>query len=270
MSTETLPPPPASATPPRRRWPRALLVSLVVVAVVAGAVLTTMVVAALSGRSGDTTREVVAEPVDVVEVDVSSGDVEVTAGSDDHVEVTATRRWSLWGEPTVTTEVEGGRLRVAGDCRGWFVTWCSTSVRVEVPADVVVVADSEAGSVEVRGTDADVEARSAAGNITVADVAGDVTLRTAAGSIDASGLTGDRVEARTSAGNVTILAERAPQQVEAVSDAGSVDVVLPDGPYDVDADTSVGAVDVDVVSDPSAERSVFAHTSAGNVMVRGH
>ena len=269
MSTDTLPPQTSAPPPQRRRWSRPLVVVLVTIAIAAGLLLATMTLAALAGRTTDTSREVVTAPVDTLEIDVESGRVVVEAGDSDDIEVTATRRWALWAQPTVSTEVLGGTLRVAGDCPAWFVSWCETSVRVRAPEDVTVVADSDAGTIDVRGTAADVDASTSAGNITVDDVAGAVALHTSAGSIDARGLHGDSIEARTSAGNVTLDVESAPRRIEAESDAGSVDVAVPDGSYDVLADTSVGQVRVDVVSDPSADRTILARTSAGNVTVRG-
>ena len=269
MSTATAPPQrPPVAPPPRRRWPWVLVALVVLLGLAAAAVVVTSVIGAVGGRTTSTTRTVVDDPVDVVEVDVEAGPVVVEPGDGDTVELVATRRWTVWGDPTVEHTVRDGRLRVEGRCTAWFTPWCETGVRLSVPRDVTVTLSTEAGSIEVRDLTGDVTASSSAGSVRLTDVTGDVDLETSAGSIDARGLDSERVEARSSAGGVTVVTDTAPDRVVAATNAGSVEVVVPDETYDVDADTSAGSVTVDVVSDPSASRSIEARSDAGRVTVR--
>ena len=87
------------------------------------------------------------------------------------------------------------------------------------------------------------------------------------GSIDASDLAVTAFSATTSSGSVRPTLSRAPERATAETSSGSIQLTVPDMPYHVDAGTSAGQVRIDVRDDPSASRSISAHTSSGDVTV---
>jgi DUF4097 and DUF4098 domain-containing protein YvlB len=110
--------------------------------------------------------------------------------------------------------------------------------------------------------------RLVAGTVTVKDLSGDLTIATTAGAIDASGLRGQRVEARTEAGAVTLKHLTPPLQATARTEAGTVTVHVPgSAAYAVDASSTAGESAVRVPTDPASAHRITALSEAGDVTV---
>jgi hypothetical protein len=79
-----------------------------------------------------------------------------------------------------------------------------------------------------------------------------------------------RVQAESTAGQVTVSNLVPPEQVTARSTAGRVVVEVPDDgtAYQVEAQATSGPGDVDVLTDPQSPRRIVADSSAGAVEVR--
>jgi hypothetical protein len=182
----------------------------------------------------------------------ADGDVRIDVGTGTDVQVTERIRHAI-GRPRVeeTSTPDGVALR--GNCP-WYASNCSVDFVVTVPASISVDVDSSAG------------------NVTVAGLAGSARLHSSAGDVRASGLRGEQVEARSSAGDVTLGFDAPPTTVIAHSSAGDVEIRLPDieGGYQVHANTSAGDEKVDVANDPASGRRIDATSSAGDVTIRSN
>jgi hypothetical protein len=152
-----------------------------------------------------TERFVVAEPVQKVIVASDAGDVDVVATDTDRITISQTMRW-LTHEPSPERTIAEGVLRLDDACGGWAVFRCETDYRIEVPRDLAVEVDVDAGNVSVSG------------------VAGSVSLRSDAGDLEATGLASAQVKATTDAGHVELAFAAAPTAIEAASDAGDVTI----------------------------------------------
>jgi hypothetical protein len=211
-----------------------------------------------------------AASVDVVDIDVGNGSVEVTAGDVDRITVHAHISDGL--RATGHDErIEGNRLVLESSCPLFLSNFCSVDYDVLVPADVDVRASMINGHLDVVGTTGSVEASSDNGGITLVDVDGDVELRSDNGSLAADGLVADTVTASTSNGTIDLGFVRAPTFVDADSDNGSIELRLPQvsGGYRVDMDTLNGSTELGVATDPASDRHITADTSNGDIRVRG-
>jgi hypothetical protein len=188
---------------------------------------------------------------DSVSVRSDCGSVKVRAGAAGAVSVHSFVRRSFQ-KPTVTATEGVGTTTLNVVCPWWSWGVGSTvDVAVDVPAPSNVAIGTSAGDVEVDG------------------ISGTLSLETSAGSVDAAGLTSSRVSAHSSAGDVQLAFTTAPRQVDATSSAGDITVRLPHAgvSYRVDARSSGGSTDVRVPTDPAANRTIQAHSSAGDVNV---
>jgi hypothetical protein len=206
------------------------------------------------GPVGQTRTELLstASGTGAVRIDNGCGSVQVREGAAGVVSTRARITARFGSSPRVASREEGGRVVVSTDCGRPFGG--SVALTVEVPPGASLDAHSSAGAVEARG------------------LSGVLTLNSSAGSVSGAGLRSREVEARSSAGSVTLrwADDADPRRVSAESSAGSVSVLLPDvagTAYRVDADSSAGSTTVDVRTDPSSSREVRAHSSAGSVTV---
>jgi hypothetical protein len=215
-------------------------------------------------------RTFAADGVAVLDVDVASGSVDVTAADVD--EITVEARVSRGLRPTGHDErLEGDRLVLSATCPLWLSEFCSVHYDVTVPPEVEVRAHVGDGRLQVIGTSGPVEASTGNGSVTLVDVEGDADLHSGNGSIDADGMVADVVTADTENGSIDLGFVAAPTSVTADSSNGSVEVRLPevDGGYRVDMDTDNGSTDLAVATDPASGRHVTATSDNGDVRVLG-
>src|SRR5690606_34368366 len=215
----------------------------------------------------------IGEPFERVEVDVNAGRIVIEAAPDGSASLTAETEAALTSSAEVTHEVVDGRLIVSGDCnRGiWLVGGfqCRTSVTLQVPADVEVVAKSSAGSVSIAGLTGAADIESSAGSVRVNNHTGPLRAHSSAGGVEVSGLQTDDAEITSSAGGVDVEATTPPRNLVVSSSAGGVTVTLPGGQaYNLTAETSAGSTNVEVPTDPDSPYRVEARSSAGGVTVR--
>ncbi len=191
-------------------------------------------------------------PVERVEIDVIGGDVEVLARPRQRAVRTSRETKSFLGSATVTEELHGGVLHLRARCDLGFIGTCETNYRVEVPPGVSV------------------HTRSIAGDVLITGVEGDIDVRTTSGDIEMSGLRSRKTRAKSTAGEVTIGVRRVPDRLQARTTAGDVKLVVPAGTYSVEVDTGAGDDTVSgVIDDPAAGHAITARTTAGDVTIRG-
>ena len=164
-----------------------------------------------------------------------------------------------------------GTLRLSSSCPFIFEDQCEVSYEIQVPSGTLVRARSSAGDVVAEDLIASrpVELHSSAGDVIAVDVSAPaIQLSTGAGDVQARGLRSDRVQAESSAGDVVVSMRSPARRLLADSSAGDVDVLVPDRAYRLDATSSAGDVDaVELRTDPGSDRSITAHSSAGDVHV---
>lgn len=180
-----------------------------------------------------------------------AGDVRIGAGPDGSAQTARVLRWTGDAKPEITDEVVGDTLRI--------------TVRCPEAADGGQSAVDIMATLPAGGT---VETAVGTGDITIDGLAGQQSLTTAAGDVLGIGLRADRVEARSSAGEITLRFAVAPSRVQVSGVAGDVQVVLPDGDaYVVEGGSETGEVMVTVAQDAAAGRRITASTGSGDVMV---
>lgn len=219
-------------------------------------------------HSSDTVA--IDERIARVEIDVSSGLVEIVGSTTGETAVEFEARSGWIRDSDVTHEVDGDTLRVEGGCDSGilFGLWCKSDVTVTVPADAEVVTHASAGSITATGLSGRTVLESSAGEVVVEDQSGRLSAHSAAGSVRVDGLDTDTAKVTSSAGEVEVNAVRPPRSLDAESSAGDVMVTLPDDvSYDVETDSSVGQETVDVPTSPGATHEVRAFSSAGRVSV---
>lgn len=263
MSNETRSVPPAA--PAGRRLPVRRGLSFAALGATAFAGLTAL---SWITNSHDTVR--IEERIDRVEIDVSSGRVEIVGSSsgETRLDFSVKSGWSRDGG--IDHAVVGRTLQVTGGCDSGMILgiWCESDVTITVPSSAVVTADVSAGTLVVSGLSGDTALESDAGSITVTDQRGALTAHSDAGSVTVSGLDAEVAKVTSSAGSVSVSSVSAPRSLDAESSAGSVRVSVPDGvAYDVETDSAVGREVVSVETRSGAGHEIRAFSSAGDVSV---
>lgn len=232
-----------------------VLVGLVLVLAAVG-VTTLLLVSALWQRSDTVVLTSPLVPADAstgTDVTVTSdcGGVELTEAAVSEVTTTAEIRWAF-ERPAISSEARDGSVVIDFDCPLLSLGYLRAStLLIEVPVG---------SSVDVRNT---------AGGVRADGLSGELSLRSEAGAVDGVGLRSPQVTADSEAGGVTLAFDAAPAAATALSSAGGVTVLVPDDgtAYDVDASTSAGSTTITVDTDPGADRSITARSSAGAVEV---
>jgi Putative adhesin len=185
-----------------------------------------------------------------ISVHTSSGDVRIQRGDTDQIVLTE-RIEHTFSNPKVEAVVTPGGVQIKDGCR-WWASTCRVDFTLAVPDGQTI------------------EVHTSAGDITASGQSGPLDLDTSAGDIHGDGLTSSNVVASTSAGDVTLIFDRAPDDVRVDTSAGDVTVQVPDTDdigYATNLETSAGDKNVGVRSDPRSPRHISIHTSAGDARV---
>jgi hypothetical protein len=208
----------------------------------------------ITSRSGDITKHnsyTITEPVTSLKVDNPVGATRIEGT--DATTVSVTEQLSYTGNPPQTSHsISGGQLALTYVCSSRVINSnvCSVDYVIKVPRRVAI---------QIGGN---------VGDTTLIGLAGQLTATSNAGDIDGTGLTGEVVSARASAGAITLRFAEPPSTVDAQARVGSVEVRLPVGTsYAVDAGSRVGDVDVTVQRDPGSDHHISAHSEVGSVTV---
>jgi DUF4097 and DUF4098 domain-containing protein YvlB len=212
-------------------------------------------------------------PVDL-DVETSSGSINVRRGGDGRVQVTgrirarSSRRWS---EQDATARVRSIEANPPVELQGSFVRighiWdestrdgVSISYDITVPRDARVRLRSGSGSQTIDGIEGRVEARTGSGSVRFSNLEGGATATAGSGSIEIDNVRGD-VDVRTGSGSVRMLGLRGGAIARTGSGAievrgeptrewrlhassGSVTVGIPENArFDLSARTSSGHID---------------------------
>lgn len=267
VSTLTQPAPERRTPLPVRRALLALASLLTLVVLVHGA----FHLIDLASRQ-TTTERASYDGVRALEIDDASDVRLVGAPAGRPLEVIARVTEGLRSPDRSAERTADGELRLSSSsCSAFFASSCEVDYEIRVPSDTVVRAEASGGDVLVEDltTTAPLALESSAGDVTAIDVtAPSVALASNAGDVEARGLSAERVEVDSSAGDVLASLRTPAERLLASSSAGDVDVFVPDAVYRVEATSSAGDVDAsEIRTDPGAQRSIVARSSAGDVRV---
>lgn len=231
-----------------QRWPRWLkVIAALVVVVILGAA--GLGAARLLDRR-EFSSVTLAGPVDRIDLQVASGDVELVEGSDGDVTVQRTSAWRL-RPPDLVATVDGSTARIHATCPRVLVplATCSVAHRIEVPEGVRVDVRTDAGTVSAEGLD------------------GWVRIITSNGRVEATDLASDELVVDTHGGDVEAWFTDAPSRVDVATSGGDVELILPEAPYEVSVRSDGGDVETRVETEELAERMIRVRSDGGSVAI---
>lgn len=205
--------------------------------------------------------------VHAVDVDTSTGSVEVVADSSGATSVERRESWTF-SRAERSEQVVDGVLRLRARCTGWFAT-CEIAYVVHVARGTTVTARTSSGDITARGTGA-VQARADSGDVSAVDTVGDLDLRTGSGDVRTTRAAAGRVTGRTASGDLDAALASSPGTLDLSTGSGDLSVRLPDDgstAYAVSAGTGSGTEDVRVRTDPASRSTLSARTGSGDLSV---
>jgi hypothetical protein len=273
MTTTPHPPPPVTEghperippPPPRRPVSPVVKVLLFVIAPLLVLATAAALVAGLwptaiqlDFRAAGAPQATISVPDAQIEL-LPSGDGEV------HVEVTG---WYSGSAPEFAVATEQNETVVRGGCWTFLLSRCSLTVTVALPATADVRIAGTNGSITASRMTGSLDIDTTNGALRVTDAAGVLDLRTTNGWIQVRGATSPQVSAFTTNGEVELDFTEAPDEAIARSTNGGITVRVPAGePYFIDMRTTNGQVQSGFESDRTAERTITAETTNGNISV---
>jgi hypothetical protein len=203
-----------------------------------------------------------------VELATDQGDVLITPSPDGRVHYRAESQFGL-REPQITAESGPTGVRLGARCVSGGGR-CETTWTVAVPAAAAVTVDGWSGSVGVRDLTGPVDVETA-GDVTLAGLGGEVTARTSYGEVIGTGLRTPSLTVSSRSADIDVTLVEAPRRVSLTSsDQGDIALAVPGTrPYRVDADHGLfGEERITIPHDPTADASLHATTTGGQVVVR--
>jgi Putative adhesin len=259
-----------STTPTLRRTRPTRVIAtlsiLVIIAIIGGAILV-----AQTMRSSTTTDETFTlDPgSSSLDVDIDRGQVLLTAGTGDRLEVRRTVRDA--GRPPMVEEradADGASLR--SRCPALSERACSISYEIAIPPGYVIDVAAGTAQVEVHGlTVKKLQIDASSGSTRMEDAQGSVEINSTSGSITGTRLGLSEFVAHVGSGKTSMDFTLPPERVTATTSSGAVTIRLPagGGPYRVTANSASGEEDVQVPTDPASSRHIDVSSSSGDVHV---
>ena len=188
-----------------------------------------------------------------VELDVGAAPVQIAGGAGGAVEVRRTEDFAFGRPPRETRSVAGGVLRIESRCPETVLGRCRASYRIAIPDNVQVNIRTTSGGVQVAGLN------------------GSARVSTTSGAIAIDGFCGFTVIATSVSGDVRAGADCSPDRVELRSSTGNVRAVVPPGRYRVEVHRDVGVAPVvrGVTVADDASNAIQALSGSGDVTVEG-
>jgi hypothetical protein len=255
---------------PRRTRPTRVLATVAVIAVTGvGAVW----VAQAVGASTTTNEVFTLDPGSAkLEVDIDKGQVLLTAGTGDRVQVRRTVP-DADRAPRVEERADAHGASLKSRCPAWSGRACSIRYEIAVPAGYAMDVAAGTGRVEVHGLTVEkLQIGGSSGSTHLEDVKGEVEINSTSGSITGTRLGLSEFVARVGSGRTSVDFTLPPDRVSATTGSGAVTIRVPagDGPYRVAAHSGSGEEDVQVPTDPASPRHIDVSSSSGDVAVLAH
>ena len=197
-----------------------------------------------------TTTYAVREAVSRVELDVGDGDVEILGGGPLRVAVRRQERSAYDHGPRERRSFVDGVLRIESRCPQIVIGNCTADYRLTVPDNVPVHVMQRAGDVRMTS------------------YRGAAEISTESGDILVDAFCGFALRATSDSGHLRVSTVCSPERLELRTTSGDVTAVVPPGRYRVDADTTAGRVRVrGVVPVDDAPWQIQALSATGDVTV---
>ena len=191
--------------------------------------------------------------VSAIELDVGTADVEIVGGAPPTVEVRRTAEFAFGRPPEQTRSLDGDVLRISSRCPDTVVGTCEAAYRIAVRDNVQVNVITTSGRVRVDALN------------------GSARLQSGSGAITVDGFCGFQLVATSASGDVGGTAACSPDRMELRSTGGDVHATVPAGRYRVDASSSRGSAEVrNLTETEDAPFAVQAISGTGDVLVEGH
>lgn len=229
------------------------------------------------GDKESTAEHEVTGKISVVHLASPDADIRIEVADVDTTTVKEKRSHWLVKRGDDAFSVDGGTLRLDGDC-GWQ---CRSDFVVTVPRGTRVTGDVGSGDLALTGVQG-VDARARSGDVQLREVTGDVKLdltsgdvsidrvsgrlevRATSGDITATNLSNGPVDLKTTSGDLEVELDQA-NDVTLRGTSGDLRVVAPAAGYRVKADTSSGDVSNGLGDDPDGKHAIDARTVSGDV-----
>jgi putative adhesin len=187
-----------------------------------------------------------------VQIDASSGDVEVIDAPGSAVQVRRTDSFAFDRPAHERRSVSRGVLRLSSRCPRMAVGRCSSSYRVAVPENVPV------------------EIHTGDGAVRLSALRGSAEIQTGSGDVTVDGFCGFALSVKTGAGDARATATCSPQSLSLRSSSGNLEATVPTGSYRIEADSNAGRSEVAGLQPAAAAPyEVQALSDSGDVTVRG-
>ena len=254
--TEDAPAPPAARRSPLLRPGRARRASpwwwlVLVSSALLLAAIAAMAAWWIASRETQVAQYRVLGTVSAIELDVGAADVEISGGAPT-VEVRRTAEFAFGRPPEQTRRIDGDVLQISSRCPDTVVGTCHAEYRIRVRDNVMVNVITTSGRVRV------------------ASLNGSARIQSGSGAIAVDGFCGFQLSATSASGDVRGAAACSPDRMELRSTGGDVHAVVPAGRYRVDASSSRGTVEVNNIAETDdAPFAVQAISGTGDVIVDG-
>ena len=214
-------------------------------------VLVAAVLVIWSARSHEkrTTPYRILGDVTGLRLNVGEADVEIDGGAS-AIEMTRIEEFSF-GRPSVgEPRVQDGKVDVTSRCPEQVIGSCRVSYRLAVPDNVPIIIETSSGRVDLAGVRASVQ------------------ISTGSGAIRATGFCGFSLRAVSDTGPVSTVSECSADRLELRSTTGDVRAVVPAARYSIDAQSDAGEVRTrGLVSSEDAPFEIQALSTTGDVTV---
>jgi Putative adhesin len=187
-----------------------------------------------------------------IELDVGDADVEILGGDSGAVEVQRTEETAFGREPRERRTLQAGVVRISSRCPDTVVGTCHARYRLNVRDNLQV------------------NIRTTSGRVRVVGLNGSTRIVTGSGAIAVDGFCGFLLSATSASGAVRGAADCSPDRIELRSSSGNVHAVVPNNRYRVDANSDGGSVRIrNLVTSDDASYAVQAISGSGDVIVDG-
>jgi hypothetical protein len=206
--------------------------------------------------------------ITAIELDLSSGDAELTGGTGDTITGVRTTERGLTS-PRYKEQIDGTTLKISASCHAFIGANCSVRYQLNVPPNVRVTGSNSGGDIHTDGVSGVRKVSSSGGDIMVTGSTAPIDVSSSGGDVSVLASRSADVKADSSGGDVTVGFLDAPMIVDVSSSGGDVTVILPRGEtsYAVDASSSGGGTRIDVRTDPASTHRIKATSSGGDVSI---
>jgi len=260
--------PPGEPQIPRRKglwFALASVTALVVLAPTAGQVYGWMF------RQSSDSSWSQAHPITAVQVNVTSGDVRIDAGSAGQARVGESLSWVLH-KPSVRESWEGDTLVVTAACDNSAFPLpdrCSADLDITVPAAASVTVTATSGEVTATGMSGSVHMETDSGDIQLSGISGALFAHAISGSVTAQSLTTTDADVQVDSGSVDLDFAAVPQRVVSRVVSGDTSIFVPRGDgYLITVQSLSGGRDIDpALLNGQSTRLISADSDSGNVSI---